>query len=310
MDGFTEIARFTTEQEARGFEFTLRNVGLRARAFHVWEGQGQQPGWYWVVLAPDPQARRAQEILREEQEGGSPAPVRPGPAPAASGKPGAHWVIGLVVACLLVWVAMEGSGGSETRQTLLRFGASHAPSVLAGEVWRTVTAVFLHIGFKHLLANMVSLVIFGIFVLRGWGVGLFFAVFLGAGLLGNLVSLGLAPSAALKAGASGGILGLLGALAGARIRDLRQPDQLRPSRFKTWHVVAMLVAYYGFVVGVGTSSDHLAHVGGLAAGLAFGLLVPGLGWWAPRLERRVSWIAGTVAVALAVTAGALQLALG
>lgn len=309
MQGFSEIARFEEKAEARGFEFTLRNVGLQARAFHVWEGQGDTPGWTWVVLVPDLQAARARQILGEER-GEEPVAA---PAPVKAGKPGAatrlYWVIGLAVACLLVWLAMEGSGGSETRQTLMRFGASHAPSVLGGQVWRTVTAVMLHIGFKHLLGNMASLLLFGIPVVQRWGAGQFYALFLGTGVAGNWISLALSPTEAIKAGASGGILGLLGALAGARIREIRRPSRSRPSRFKTWHVVAMLVAYYGFMVGVGPV-DHLAHLGGLFAGLGVALVLPGLGERDARTERRLTWATGISAVALAAISGGLQALFG
>ena len=305
----TEVLRLSSKAEARGFELTLRSVGLDARALHVWEAEGDAKGWRWVVMVPEQEADRAREILAEERPLADVIPLHPVGEPRESRRPALYWAVSLAVACLAVWLAQEGNGGSEDHGTLLRFGASHAPSVLSGEVWRTVTAVFLHIGFKHLLSNLVSLLLFGIPVLHSWGPGRLYALFLGTGVAGNWVSLALSPTAAIKAGASGGILGLLGALAGDRIRSIRRPSH-RPSRFKTWHVLAMLLAYYGFMVGVGTSTDHLAHLGGLAAGLGLGLIVPTLGWLPPKVERKMEWACGLGAVGLAVLSAILQWVLG
>ena len=67
----------------------------------------------------------------------------------------------------------------------------------------------------------------------------------------------------------------------------------------------MLLAYYGFVVGVGPA-DHLAHLGGLLAGIGMGLVLPRLGAMNPRSERRLAWACGLGAVVLAGTSGALQ----
>ena len=308
-DGLMEVLRLPTEAEARGLEFTLRSVGVRARALHVWEAEGEAKGWHWAVMVPEEQANRAREILAEERPLADVIPLPVSAERQQEKRPPLYWAIGLAVACLAVWLVLEGSGGSEERETLLRFGASHAPTVFSGQVWRTVTAVFLHIGFKHLLSNMVSLLLFGIPVLHSWGPGRMYALFLGTGVAGNWVSLALSPTAAIKAGASGGILGLLGALAGDRIRSIRRPSP-RPSRFKTWHVLAMLLAYYGFMVGVGTSTDHLAHLGGLAAGLGLGLVVPTLGWLPPKTERKMEWACGIGAVGLVATSGILQWVLG
>jgi len=308
-ENLIEVLRVASEDEAQGFAFTLGSVGLKAKALHVWEAEGRTPGWHWAVLVPAEEEERARKILAEEHPPGKLIPLHSAERPREVKRPPVYWTVGLAVVCLLVWLAMEGSGGSQDRGTLLRFGASHAPSVLGGEVWRTVTAVFLHIGFKHLLANTLSLLLFGIPVLHRWGPGRMYALFLGSAVAGNWISLALSPTGALKAGASGGILGLLGALAGDRIREIRRPSR-RPSRFKTWHVLAMLLAYYGFMVGVGESTDHLAHLGGLAAGIGLGLILPALGTIPPKKEKRLAWGCGVGAVTFAVASAALQFFLG
>lgn len=300
--GHVELARFSSEQEAEGLGFTLESAGIPTRVVSVWEAD-RGAGWQWCLLVPPSSADRARAILAEEVPAEPPAPARVAevvPLPVATpAPPRLHWVVGLMVVNLLVWIAMEGSGGSESRATLLRFGASFGPGVLSGRLWLLVTALFLHIGLKHLLANMASLAVLGPAVLKGFGLGRFYAMYLAAGLAGNLVSFALSPGPTVKAGASGAILGLLGILAGDRIREIRRP-RATPSRFKTWHIAAMLVAFYGFVVGTGPA-DHLAHLGGLGAGIVLGLLVPRRGALHPIRERRLD---------RALSAGSLLLVLG
>lgn len=277
-DLLVELARFPSRQEADALSFTLHAVGVDVI---ISLADGEAP--LWVLRVPRRQLAWARQVQAEETEVGPRVEAPPVEAPRLAGL---YWVVGLALVNVLVWWAMEAQtghgGGSERYDVLLRFGASHAPSVLHGAVWRTVTAIFLHIGLRHLLANTVSLLVFAPPVLRASGVGRFFFAYVLCGVAGNWLSLALSPTIAVKAGASGAILGLLGVLAGARIRRLRAPPAgARPERLKTWHVLAMLVAFYGFTIGIGPV-DHLAHIGGIAMGLALAFLLPPPG----RLPRR------------------------
>ncbi len=71
------------------------------------------------------------------------------------------------------------------------------------------------------------------------------------------------------------------------------------SRYKFWHVPAMLLAFYGFVIGIEPSVDHTAHIGGLLSGVLLGALVPAL---PEPNERTVQWVAGLSAVFLCLIA--------
>jgi rhomboid protease GluP len=293
-----ELVRLSSPTEAEGWSFTLQVAGIAsvvAPVSEVTNGSGR----HWAVLVEEADLARAREILIEEG-------VLPGPSVEApkevSSPPRLYWVVGLILINALVFWAMESSGGSETQAVLHRFGASHAPSIFAGAWWRLVTAIFLHIGGRHLLANMVSLAIFGPFVLRSFGVGRFFFMYVTSGLSGNLLSLAISPRPSYKAGASGAILGLFGVLAGSRIRGLRSPRA--PTRYKPWHILAVVLAYYGFVVGLGPA-DHLAHVGGILAGIALGLLIPPPGGIARNKELFLEFILGGIALALVATSGVL-----
>jgi len=299
-----ELARLSSRAQAEGLAFTLDAVGVACELCEV-ASPGNGHGPLWALLVEEAQLARAQQILHEEGVAAVPAsPALPLAEPAPA--PRLYWLIGLMVALVAVFVALEGSGGSEQRSVLLRFGASHAPSLRVGEAWRTVTAVFLHIGGQHLAANLGALLVLGWLALKAFGVGRFYFIFVVTGVAGNWISFLLDGGPAVKAGASGAILGLFGALAGARLRQLRQPTPGSPSRFKTWHVVATTLAFLAFVVGAGPA-DHAAHLGGLVAGALVGLLLAG-GSPGARAVRRVDVLGlalGGVAVALVGAAAAL-----
>jgi membrane associated rhomboid family serine protease len=92
--------------------------------------------------------------------------------------------------------------------------------VWKGQVWRLFTATYLHANGTHLLMNMVGLYFLGPALEQIWGRRRFFNFYTLAGVIGNFVLLivstravgWISPSAA-AVGASGSILGLLGAAA-------------------------------------------------------------------------------------------------
>ena len=149
----------------------------------------------------------AVELLEER----APVAVARPLVPAVASKPALTW--GLIVACMGLWLATQLSGSSESNYTLAQFGANVPGLVKAGEWWRLVASVFLHVGPLHLLFNMYALYLFGAFVERLAGRWEMFVVFMVAGICGSAAStwLGNPP---LSAGASGGIMGLIGAAIG------------------------------------------------------------------------------------------------
>jgi membrane associated rhomboid family serine protease len=162
----------------------------------------------WVVEVDRGDLERARRLIASEEN--SP-PASADPPPLALGhRAGAYWVVGLILTNALIWYAMEMSGGSETRSTLLRFGASMTELIGAGQWWRTVSAVFLHIGARHLIGNSILLLVLGLICLREWGPGRLLFIYLFSGVLGNWAGFAFGSAVALKAGASGAILGLLG----------------------------------------------------------------------------------------------------
>ncbi|MGD0999814.1 MAG: rhomboid family intramembrane serine protease [Candidatus Brocadiia bacterium] len=187
--------------------------------------------------------------------------------PAVAWKPALTW--GLIAACMGVWLVTELSGSSESSYTLAQFGANVSGLVKAGEWWRLVASVFLHIGAVHLLFNMYALYLFGAFVERLTGRWEMFVVFMVAGICGSVAStwLGNPP---LSAGASGAIMGLLGAAAVISITFKSIPKHVRKVYFFNFIFIAVLQVLFGFFE---PHIDNFAHLGGLVGGAAIGLLL-------------------------------------
>ncbi len=178
--------------------------------------------------------------------------------------------ISLIIICVLMFIATYIFGsGSESVETLLKFGANYQPLIKAGEVWRLITSMFLHIGILHLLFNMYALWIVGRQLESFLGKTKFIIVYLGSGLLGSLLSVVLHTT--VSAGASGAIFGLLGSLLyfGYHYRlylGTVLKTQIIP--------VIILNLIIGFTL---SGIDNFAHIGGLIGGylLTMALGIPG-----------------------------------
>jgi rhomboid protease GluP len=148
------------------------------------------------------------------------------------------------------------------------WGSNFGPYTTDGDWWRLLTALFVHFGFLHLLFNMLALAWFGPVVERLYGSVNYLLVYLFAGISGSLTSVAMHPDVN-SAGASGAIVGILGALLAAQLRagDSFPSDILRPVRQAT-------LAFLGWVLYVSFTHkgvDYAAHLGGFAAGLLLGL---------------------------------------
>ena len=180
-------------------------------------------------------------------------------------------VIVILILNVLVYLAMSVTGGTDSLENLIRFGAKYNPLIAQGEYWRLLTCIFLHIGFLHLLFNSLALYAFGRDLEKIYGSGRFVLMYLASGVVGSLASY--AFSTKVSAGASGAIFGLVGLslVFGFRYRSAI-PPQLK-SRFGTGVLPVLL---YNIIFGLGSAShiDNYAHLGGLAAGILLGLAVP------------------------------------
>lgn len=157
-----------------------------------------------------------------------------------------------------LFLLMTLTGGTTNPENLIRFGAKFHPAIWAGEWWRFVTPVFIHIGLAHLLFNSVALYFLGTLVERIYGTSRFLLAYFAAGAMGVAASFAFSPH--LSAGASSAIFGLFGALLyfGQKDRDLF---------FQTIGMEILTLLGINLVFGIFSSGvDNYAHLGGLVGG--------------------------------------------
>lgn len=159
---------------------------------------------------------------------------------------------------LFMYFLLEVNGGSTNIQTLIFFGAKENTLILAGEWWRIITSMFLHIGLLHLVMNMVALFYLGTVVERIYRSERFFVIYMLAGIGGSITSF--AFNEHVAAGASGALFGLFGALLffGTLHRQL-----FLQTMGSNLIAILLINLIFGFFV---PQIDMGAHVGGLITG--------------------------------------------
>ena len=86
------------------------------------------------------------------------------------------------------------------------------PAGFLSRPWTIVTCMFVHTGWWHIFANMLTLYFFGTYLYRLIGQGRFLFVYFGGGILGGILYLLLASPFSIAVGASGAVFALAGAL--------------------------------------------------------------------------------------------------
>jgi uncharacterized protein len=152
--------------------------------------------------------------------------------------------------------------------------------------WRFLTAVFLHGGLAHLVYNLFALVLFGSILESLIGSRRFLLVFFVTGILANLISVNFYSS---SLGASGAILGIIGALVFVRPMLTVWAFGLPMPIFVAgiFWVVGDLIGAYGFFTGNPINNKgNIAHLSGMFFGLLFGVAFRNSARGRKRRERR------------------------
>ncbi|HHT38327.1 MAG TPA: rhomboid family intramembrane serine protease [Mollicutes bacterium] len=139
------------------------------------------------------------------------------------------------------------------------YGGLYPPLVRGGEVYRLITAIFIHANPLHILMNMYALYILGSQIESFFGGFKFLAIYMFSGLMGSLLSMAFLGEA-WSIGASGAIFGLFGALLyfGYHYRvylGSAMKERIIP--------ILILNLILGFAI---PNIDQYAHLGGLVGG--------------------------------------------
>ncbi len=149
-------------------------------------------------------------------------------------------------------------------------GRFEAGPIVAGQWWRTVTALTLHIEFDHLGGNLVFGAFFGLFVGRYFGIGIGWLAVLLGGVGANALGAWLETPEHRSLGASTAVFAALGLLVAYTWRR----GFLRETPWRAR--IAPIVAGLGLLAFTGTGGENTdigAHLLGFCTGFGGGVAV-------------------------------------
>jgi rhomboid protease GluP len=250
-----------TARQADTYGLILSSVGI----FH--KAMENRDGWQiWVYEKDEEEA--LSHIHKYEEENA----VRAKPAPASIA-PKIKLLNGIIGALFLMVVHVAVADNRDAFVAL--YGAS-ASRIMAGEVFRTATALLLHADAAHLIGNMAAIALFGSVVCASNGFGVGWLMILLSGIFGNYLNAWFHESFHMSIGASTAVFGAVGMMAAHQfLRKIGQPAE----RYKAWLPLAggmALLAIFGTGAG---RMDIMAHLFGFACGLLLQILYQGAQWY-------------------------------
>jgi len=195
-----------------------------------------------------------------------------------------------------VVVYLLGSMSLSFAELLYGFGAMQADAVMHGQLWRLITAQYLHAGTAHVLINMLVLHFLGRPLERLWSTRRFFTIYTLCGLAGNIFytilgSRGVIDPAMPAVGASGCIYGLLGIVAVLFPHATVYVYFLFPIKIRTAAFIFGGIALFSIIQRGHNYGGEACHLAGLVFGVWWAM--KGDAWWAstqwriPKLRPRV-----------------------
>ena len=208
------------------------------------------------------------------------------------------YIYGLFYLGEYLGVNIEGLGGLR----LANWTGMKLPWLVeAGQWWRLISSMFVHLDVAHIVFNGYGLYAIGPIIERFYGRTRMFAIYMVSGLIAMWASQ--LMSDVPSGGASGALYGLVGAMLAFGFKYRKQ----LPERFARALTTGML-PWVVFGIGIGffefVPFDNSAHIGGLLGGAAIALVMrsrvatgPAPAWG----EKGVRVVAGLCAVVLAVS---------
>ncbi|MBN2250784.1 MAG: rhomboid family intramembrane serine protease [Candidatus Altiarchaeota archaeon] len=153
-----------------------------------------------------------------------------------------------------------------------------SPAEFMKQPWTLLTSMFLHAGIYHLMFNMIALFFFGLYLERLVGENEFLKIYFFGGLFAGIAYLftslafNMPPPDIAAVGASGAIFAVMGVLVVLRPKLLifvyfvPMPLYIYAVIYTLWALFEMMGS-----MDMGGGIAHNAHLGGLIAGLYFGM---------------------------------------
>ena len=218
-------------------------------------------GWeVWVKEADVDAALAAVKRYFRENLAAAPSEVRQ-PEPPQKTLTGI-WAA-LILAAVYGAVAARGAAPLFTETF-----AAASQKILAGEGYRTITALMLHADMVHLAGNLIGIALFGTAVCSLVRPGPGWLMILLSGIIGNAANAVLHRSGHVSLGASTAVFGAVGILSACQFWDkLHKAGE----KMRAWLPLAGGLAFLAILGAGGQRVDLMAHLFGLLAGLLLGL---------------------------------------
>jgi rhomboid protease GluP len=180
-------------------------------------------------------------------------------------------VTGTLLAVIFAMFGVEWySHALDNNAMLYRLGAISRDLITDHQYWRAITGMFLHGSPLHVLANTFSLWQLGTLYEAMFGSKRFAFIYFTTGIIASFASAMFMPARQISVGASGAVLGIVGAF----IFSILRSPQFRHERWARGIIQQLL-----FWVGVNLlmplvipNLDNTAHIAGLMSGLLLGFI--------------------------------------
>jgi rhomboid protease GluP len=272
----------------RGSQAACLEYALVLEAKGVPYERVESDGAWLLVVAPPLSQAAADELTRYAAER---AVRREAPAPFV---PFAGSAMGAAVYAFVLILVAYCAGLELFGVDWLGAGALESKAGAAGEWWRAVTALTLHLDQEHLLGNLLFGIGIGVLAGRMFGPGFAWLGILLSGAAANIVDMLVSPLGHRAVGASTAVFAALGLLAGFGWGERRG---LRDRRLYRW---APLFAGVCLLALLGAGTEHvdvLGHLLGFMTGTAAGWIFAHAGL--PRTRSTAFQLTtGTIAVVL------------
>jgi rhomboid protease GluP len=211
--------------------------------------------------------------------------------------------------CLMATLRMGGGisffGGIDGG-ILLRLGARQSILILSeGEVWRLVTAMFLHGSLIHILFNTWVLMDVAPQVEEVYGSPRFLFLYVATGIASFIVSVAwnvvTRGGFGIGVGASGALLGLIGLMLAITQRRGGSHMQALRGQLIRWLIY---IAVLGLLMPM---IDNAAHAGGLAAGYLLGRVIADREPHGAAERKRAQWMGWGAALVVLLSFAAMML---
>ncbi|VVB51856.1 Rhomboid protease GlpG [uncultured archaeon] len=150
------------------------------------------------------------------------------------------------------------------------------PATVFTMPWTLLTSMFIHVDFTHLLFNMIGLYFFGIYVEQLVGSKTLKRIYFLGGIAGSLAYVftslvfGIPAPNIPAVGASGAVFAVMGTLVVLQPNITIYLGFIFPMPLYIWVILYTFMALADMAATMGTIA-HNAHLGGMIAGMIFGI---------------------------------------